>query len=160
MTEKNKPEEFIDPLEDYESPEFDDPVEQLLYESSAEEIQATPFTLVERTAPVGEVVHLMQQKGIACVLVEEQGKLVGVFSDRDIMNRVALEWENISEAPVDSVMNSEPVSIKTTDSAAAVLNVMAVSGYRHVPVVTSDGQISGIITPRRMNQFLRNSISG
>ncbi len=42
----------------------------------------------------------------------------------------------------------------STDSSAAVLNVMAISGFRHVPVLSLDGKIVGIATPQRVTSFL------
>lgn len=159
MTEKQMPaDEFQDPLGKYETPQFDDPIERALHNERVERIQAKPFTTVDRDLSVREVVSLMHHKNIACVMIEDQGELVGIFSDRDIMNKVALEWDEMNSQPVSTVMNPNPVFVRESSSAAAALSVVAVSGYRHVPVLGDDNRIAGMITPQRINRFLRECV--
>ena len=69
--------------------------------------------------------------------------------------RVALEHEAMRDRPVSEVMTANPVCVHESDSAAAALSVMAVSGYRHVPVVDLDDKIVGIVSPQRVTAFLR-----
>ena len=90
-------------------------------------------------------------------MVQEDGKLVGVFTDRDVLDNVALELPQVADRPVKEVMTQHPVYVFDTDSAAAALCVMAVSGYRHVPVLNAQEQIVGIISPQRVTAFLKES---
>lgn len=150
-------EEFQDPLEDYSEPHFDDPLEQKLHNDTVSQIQSAPFTAVPSDQSVAEVMAKMTGDDIACVLVEENGKLVGLFSDRDVLDKVALDFENMKSRPVRDVMTREPVYVQESDSAAATLTVVAVSGYRHIPVLNADEQIVGIISPRRIAEYLTAS---
>ena len=68
-----------------------------------------------------------------CLLVEEEGRLVGVFSDRDVLKKVALEYDQMKDTPVSELMTKEPVFVYESSRSAAALSVMAVSGFRHVP---------------------------
>jgi CBS domain-containing protein len=88
------------------------------------------------------------------MIADDDDRLVGVFSDRDALVRVAERYDEVKDLPVSQVMTANPVFIRNTDSAAAALCVMAVSGYRHVPVVDIDGQIVGIVSPQRVTAFL------
>ena len=88
-------------------------------------------------------------------MVEENGKLVGVFSDRDVLDKVALEFDAVKDRPVRELMTTNPVYVCETDTPAAALAVMAVSGFRHVPLVKLDETILGIISPQRVIKFLR-----
>lgn len=146
--------DFQDPLEDYSPPEFDDPIEEKLHDDPVSEIQSEPFTTVASDSPVSDVLMHMVGEDIACVLVEENGKLVGVFSDRDVLDKIALDYENLMAVPVREVMTREPVFVRESDSAAAALTVVAVSGYRHVPVLDAEDQIVGIASPRRIAEYL------
>lgn len=147
--------EFLDPLENYDPPVYEDPLEQALAEESVMTIQATPYASVNENTPVGEALKKLVGDEIACLLVEDdEGRLVGVFTDRDVLNNVALEYEDVKDKPVRDVMTTKPVYVYQTDSAAAALCVMAVSGYRHVPVVDLNEKILGIISPKRVTQFL------
>jgi CBS domain-containing protein len=149
------PEDFQDPLENYDPPNYSGGLEEALAEELATAIQSTPFTSVSSDIPVWEAVTLLAGLHIACLLVEEDGKLVGLFTDRDVLDKIALEIEEVKDLPLREVMTSDPVFVYDTDSAGAVLNVMAVSGYRHVPVLQSDGGIVGIVSPQRITNFLR-----
>lgn len=147
--------EFQDPLENYDPPTYADPLEEALAEHPVTEIQATPFTTVTQDTPISEALKKLVGKDIACLLVsDEEGKLVGVFSDRDVLNHVALEYDQVKDQPVKTVMTPDPVYVYQTDTAAAALTVMAVSGFRHVPVVDLKEHILGIISPQRVTQFM------
>ena len=150
--------EFQDPLENYDPPKYDDPLEQALAEESVAAIQSSPYASVSPDTPVHEAVAQLAGLSVACLLVEEQGKLVGLLTERDVLDKIALEHEAVRDRPVRDVMTNDPVYVHDTDSAAAVLSVMAVSGYRHVPVVALDGTIVGLASPQRVTGFLQSAI--
>lgn len=147
--------EFQDPLEDYEPREFADPLEEALNTETVAVLRTTPFTSVSPETPVHEAVARLADLHIACLMIAQEGKLVGVFSYRDVLDRVALEYDQVKDLPVREVMTTRPVFVYDTDSAAATLCVMAVSGYRHVPVVDLSGNLQGIVSPQRVTEFLQ-----
>jgi CBS domain-containing protein len=151
---------FQDPLENYDPPTFDDPIERALHEQTVVAIQSRPYACVPIDTTVEEVLQTLVGEGIACVLVEDQGKLLGVVSDRDILEKVALEYDDVKDQSVREVMTASPVYVDESDSAASVLAVMAVSGYRHVPVVDVEENIVGIVSPQRITKFLRKCLNG
>ncbi len=150
--------EFQDPLEDYSHKTYDDPLEQALADQPVASIQATPFASIPPDTPIQEAIQQLAKLDVACFLVELDGKLVGVFSDRDILDKVALDFEKMKNQPVSEVMTKEPIFVYDTDSSAAVLSVMAVSGYRHVPVLNLEKNIVGIVSPQRVTGFLQQHV--
>ncbi len=161
MTDENRksaPEEFDDSIENYEPREYRDTLEQALSEETAAAIQSRPCTSISPDATVEQALNLLAQRGVACALVEEDGKLIGVFSDRDLLNKVALEWETMKYRPVRDVMTADPIYVYESDSSAAALCAMAVMGHRHVPVLDRDHKILGIVTPQRIATFLLGHI--
>ena len=150
------PEEgFQDPLENYDPPQCDDPLEQALEEQPVSAIQAQPYAGISPDETIEAAVRKLSHENVACLLVEKDGQLVGVFSDRDILNKAALEYDHVKDQPVWQVMNADPVFVYDTDSAAAALSVMAVSGFRHVPVLNLEKKLVGIVSPQRVCRFLR-----
>lgn len=147
--------EFQDPLDNYEPPVHEDALEQALADETVAAIQSQPYASVTPQTPVSEAIHKLVGDEIACLLVEDGGKLVGVFSDRDILDKVALEYDKTKDRPVADVMTADPVYVYDSDSASAALAVMAVSGFRHVPVVDIDHKLVGIVSPQRVTRFLR-----
>ncbi len=149
------PDEFSDPLENYESRTYDDPLEQALVEEKIGTIRHEPFSTIAPDAPVHEAIERLAGLHVACLLVAEGDKLVGIFSDRDVLSKVVFELDSIRDQPVSSVMTSEPVYVHETDSAVASLTVMALCGYRHVPVLDLNDNLVGIISPQRVTEFLQ-----
>ena len=155
MSDKSTPGEFQDPLENYDPVEYDDPVREALAEQTVEAIQHEPFASIAPDVTIADAIQKLSGNHISCLLVEEDGKLVGVFSDRDVLNKVALEYDQLKDQPVNSVMTTDPVYVYKTDPSAAALSVMAVTGFRHVPILDVDGKIVGIASPQRVTAFLQ-----
>jgi CBS domain-containing protein len=150
--------EFQDPLENYDPKQYDDPLEHCLAEDSVLTIQSTPYASVPSSTPVSQAVKRLAELHVACLLVEDDGKLQGVFTDRDVLNNVALEYQQVKDRPVSEFMTPNPVYVNETDSVAAALCVMAVCGFRHVPVLRLDGKVLGIVSPQRVTNFLQERL--
>lgn len=152
------PDEFQDPLENYEPREYADPLEEALAEETVDMIRHEPLATISPDTTVEEAVKRLAGLHVACLLVKQDGKLVGVFSDRDVLNNVALELDDVRAQPVSELMTKDPVYVYETDSAAAALSVMAVSGYRHVPVCDVEQNLVGIVSPQRVTAFLQEHV--
>ena len=148
--------EFQDPLENYEPREYDDPLEEALVEEELSLIRHEPFSTIPSDTPVHEAVKQLAGMHIACLLVADKGKLVGVLSERDVLRKVALEYDEVKDKPVREVMTTDPIYVFETDSAVAALSVMAMCGYRHVPVLDLNDNLVGIVSPQRVVEFLRS----
>ena len=153
------PDEFQDPLENYEPREYKDPLEQALVEEELSNIRHEPFSEIPPTMPVHEAVKMLAGHHIACLLVTDKNRLVGVFSDRDVMSKLALELEQAKDRPVSDFMTTEPIYVNETDSAVAALSVMALCGYRHVPVVDSAKRPVFVVSVRDVVQLLVESFA-
>jgi CBS domain-containing protein len=86
----------------------------------------------------------------------EKGKLVGVFTERDALERVAVRYHEVRSLPVREVMTSNPIVVYETDPAGTALSAIAVAGYRHVPVLDVHERVVGVISPRRVFAFLQD----
>ncbi len=151
--------EFLDPLENYDPKVYADPLEKALAEVTVAAIQHQPVATVAPDMPVGVAIQKLAHLHVACLLVEDGGRLVGVFSDRDVLDKAALEYEQVKESPVSELMTTDPVFVYESDSSAAALSVMAVSGFRHVPVTDLSQNVIGIVSPQRVTTFLRKHLA-
>jgi len=102
-----------------------------------------------------EAVQTLVRHHIGCLLVEEEGKVAGIFTERDVLNRV-LPNQNDLDRPVSDVMTPTPQTISMTDSIAYAMHEMAMGGYRHLPIADADGTAAGIISARDLVRFLAN----
>jgi CBS domain-containing protein len=158
MTEQQSfpdPSDFQDPLENYEPREYQDDLERALAEEPVTAIHAQPFITITADTPVHAALETLVGRDIASTLVVENDRLVGIFSDRDALDKVALEYDEVKDKPVREVMTKNPVVVRDTDSSAAALCVMAAAGYRHVPIVSEDEKVVGIVSPHRVAEFLQ-----
>ena len=105
-----------------------------MVEETIAAINTQPFVSIQPDMPVHSAIEMLVGRDIACALVVDEDRLVGVFSDRDALDKVALEYEQVKDKPVREVMTKNPFFVRDDDSPAAVLCVMAAEGYRHVPV--------------------------
>ncbi|MCI0707969.1 MAG: CBS domain-containing protein [Ignavibacteriae bacterium] len=102
---------------------------------------------------VADAVKLMQQNKVGCVLVTEGGKMVGIFTERDILTRV-FGKKDIEKLKVKDVMTAKPEAFEHEDSIAYVLNAMTVGGYRHVPVVDEKGKPVAVLSVKDIMSFI------
>ena len=160
MVEKKANEDnFQDPLEDYEPHSYSDPLEESLAEEPVSNIQHNPHASISPETLVEDAVRQLANQHVACLLVEENEKLVGVFTEREVLNKVALE-KDVLKRPVRDIMTIDPIYVYADDPAASALSVMAGSGYRHVPIVDSDENVIGIVSPQRVTAFLSAHFAG
>ncbi|MEX2285507.1 MAG: CBS domain-containing protein [Planctomycetaceae bacterium] len=108
---------------------------------------------VDPSTTVRDAIAKMVAKKIGCLLVEERDELVGIFSERDVLNKIASDNQAL-DRPVGDFMTPSPVSISRQDSIAYALHAMKLGGYRHVPVVNAAGSPTGIISIRDILRFL------
>lgn len=157
--ERRQPEPgpFEDPLSNYDPQQFTDQLERSLSEDTVTAIEHRPFLAVMDDETVRATINLMGEHNIACVVVvNHDAEPVGIFSERDVLNRVADDLNKVTEQPISELMTPNPAVVFTTESPSRVLNVMVTGGFRHVPVVDVDGKLVGVIGARRVTDYLKS----
>lgn len=146
---------FSDPLKDYSPPEYADALEQALCDNDMASMAITPMVTVNLDTTVSKTMQIMSEQGVACALViDEDQKLHGVFTERDVLDKVAEQYHMIKDLPVRVVMTHDPVCVYDMDMPAKALNLMATGNFRHVPVLDVDDRLIGVLGPRRVTGFL------
>lgn len=102
---------------------------------------------------IGEAIDVMVTRRVGCVLVVHEGRLLGVFSERDVMTRVTHEGFPL-DRPVAEVMTPDPAVLSPDDPLVFVLNRMVAGGYRHVPIVDGDQRVVGVISVRSFVEWV------
>jgi CBS domain-containing protein len=103
---------------------------------------------------VADAIALMKQHGMGCVLVEKDRRLAGIFTERDVLFRVVGSGLDPAETPVSTVMTPDPETLTMDDKLAWVLNLMAVGGFRHVPIVDGDGRPVAVFSVKHIVERL------
>jgi CBS domain-containing protein len=98
-------------------------------------------------ASVREAARLMSENHIGALLVMEEGRLAGIFTERDALNRVLAEGRDPDSTLLSEVMTRDPVTLSPQTAATQALRLMGEIGFRHLPVVEDD-EVFGIISLR------------
>jgi CBS domain-containing protein len=117
--------------------------------------QALPRTVTGQT-PVREVVEILSSNNIGAVLVCEDGQIEGIFSERDLLLKIGVDYARQSGTAIREFMTAGPVTIEGEDTVAVALNRMDVGDYRHVPITDEAGgnKVKGIISIRDILRYL------
>jgi len=94
------------------------------------------------------VINLMIDKRVGCALIVEEGRLAGVFSERDVLRKVTTTGVDIDATPVGELMTKNPESLRLDDELVYALHQMALGGYRHIPLLDADGAPEAVISMR------------
>ena len=100
---------------------------------------------VEPKATIFEALEIMSEKEIGALLVMEDGKLTGIFSERDYARKVILKGKSSKETPVGELMTKKVFYIDPQKTTNDCMAMMTAKRIRHVPVI-EDNQVVGIVT--------------
>jgi CBS domain-containing protein len=118
----------------------------------AELIEGRPLVYADPNENVRQVARRMSDRNIGAVAVLDSGKLVGVFSERDIMTRVVAEGLDADTTSVAEVMTREIVVAERGEDVNDALQKMSSLGCRHLPIV-EEGNLIGMISLRDLLAF-------
>jgi CBS domain-containing protein len=122
-----------------------------------------PMTLLEMCDPepprvsveatVADAIRTMLRQHVGAVgIVDREGRIAGIFTERDILRKVALSGRDPMHTPVLDVMTT-PVELATlATTAAEALATMLERHYRHLPVVDDHGKLLGMLSIRNLLQ--------
>ena len=108
---------------------------------------------VDAGEPVAAAVAVMRRERVGCLLVVENGELVGIFTERDLLKKILARGEPLS-TPLSAVMTAQPVSVNALDSVRTAVERMQAGGYRHVPVVDEGNRPVGVLSAKRIIRYL------
>ncbi|MFI5395964.1 MAG: cyclic nucleotide-binding/CBS domain-containing protein [Candidatus Binatia bacterium] len=113
-----------------------------------------PVICVPPGTSVRAAIDHMNEQNVGCVLVEEHGRLTGIFTERDVLTKVVGTNLDVDRTRVDAVMTRDPESLRPDDRVSYALNKMSVGGFRHIPLVDDDGHAVGVVSMRNVVDYM------
>lgn len=109
------------------------------------EMMTSAPVAVAPSDPACDAAKAMREHGIGAVLVQEQGKLAGLVTDRDITVRVLAQGRDPRDVPVSEIASREVVAIGPDDDTEDAARLIAERAVRRIPVV-DDGVAIGVVS--------------
>lgn len=107
-----------------------------------------PFPSSETT--VTEACRTMNEEGLGALAVRDGEELVGIFTYRDLIERVVLQKRDPEKVRLGEVMTPSPVSLSATDSYGDALRLMVERDYTYLPILDENGRLSGMLSLRSL----------
>lgn len=132
----------------------DDKITDSLTSSTLEKLELEPPVEIPSGTPIFEAADKMADNGFGCVLVTEGGKLVGIFTERDVLLKISVS--DVDEAQsVDDFMTKDPETLKVTQKISDAVREMSSRGYRHLPIMDEgNSKCVGILTAKKIIEFV------
>jgi len=109
--------------------------------------------IVDHGALVSAVIEQMRRGGTGCALVTRDGKLAGIFTERDVLNKVLGDADALAQ-PVSALMTSDPDHVAESDSIRKAAAHVQRGGFRNVPVVDANGAPVGLVRHKDVIAYL------
>ena len=144
---------------DIPHPQKSDKIQNIMMAPILDLITGKDLLVASPADTVEKVTKILRDEKKDCVLVYKKKKLVGILSNRDLLLRVAGKYKDLTKVKVESVMTPNPEFAKGEDPIAFVVNKMSLGGFRHVPVLRSDGTPFSIISIKDVFGYLSRTKS-
>ena len=100
------------------------------------------------------VLQAMRHDDRGAALVVEAGKLVGIFTERDVLMKVAGQPIDLTQSEINTFMTRDPVTLPADSTVAFALNRMVLEGFRHIPLMDDEDRPVAVISMRNVIEYL------
>lgn len=151
-------EAYVDEIE--REPEPTTLVQDRLIEETIAALSPNAPITVDVSASLAKAVHQMNMHRIGCLLVtDSQDKLVGIFTEQDVLHRVVGLVEYLETAVIADYMTPNPIALTANLPIAQALHEMHVHGFRHLPLVDDEHRPEGIVSFRDVVHHLKETLA-
>jgi CBS domain-containing protein len=134
-------------------------LEQSLSEDKIEALNPVGAVSVAEDTSLDAAVRTMRERNIGCLLVTDRGgKLCGILTERDLVNKVAGRIEDLTAHTVSPFMTPRPETVRADHLIAHALQRMMVSDLRYLPLVDDEGRPKEIISSRDIVRYLTSLV--
>jgi CBS domain-containing protein len=123
-----------------------------------------PAFSVPREITVLDAVRLMVDKRVGAALIADDGRPAGIFTERDLMNKVVAQGKDPARVRVGEVMTSPVIPVRVDADVEDALQIMLERHIRHLPLVDPEGKVLGMLSIRNLMadqiDSLRHEVSG
>ena len=136
-------------------------IEQSLSEDRVTNLNPVQAVSVPEDTALDVAIGAMRERAIGCLLItDREGKLCGIFTERDLLYKVAGEVQDLAAEPVGRYMTNNPEVIGGDQLLASALQRMMVADLRHLPLVDEEGHPEKILSSRDIIDYVAYLVEG
>ncbi len=128
-------------------------IERDLHTEPVAHLDLSEYTLIESGTSVRDTVAKMRAEKHNCAFITHDGKLTGLFTDRDVLRRV-VDRPDLWDHPIEEVMTHQPKTIHADQPTGDALRIMNDFHFRNAPILNEDGTIAGNLTHFSIIRYL------
>jgi CBS domain-containing protein len=110
--------------------------------------------VVQASDSVGQTIRAMNERHVGCALVIRDERLAGIFTERDVLTKVAASGLDHERTRVEQIMTADPATLPASAPIGFALRHMTDEGYRHIPLVDDQGRPLGVVAVRDIVAWL------
>ena len=122
-----------------------------------EQLMTRPVQSCQPQDTINRAAQIMWESDIGCVPVVDNGEVVGIFSERDLVHQIARDGASVLERKVGAVMTAPAITTDDKTPVIHCLSLMTKKRVRHLPVVV-DGTLTGLVSIGDLVKFRIDSI--
>ena len=126
---------------------------QDLQQAQIESLDLSNYIVVEIGTSVKNVIEQMRSGNHNCAIVTDRDALIGIFTDHDILIKIA-DNPDTWNLPIDDFIRPSPFTLNAKDSLKTALTLLDEKQFRNVPVLNDDGNIIGNLTHQALVEYL------
>lgn len=146
--------EFQDPLSDYRPIEYETELHRSLAEETVDAIESQRPIQVDASSTVRQSIAALYAANASSLVVLSNGRVVGIFTERDVLEKVAERYSRLADMAICEVMTDNPTVVYETEPVATALAGIGVAGHRQVPVLSVDETLHSIVTACCVFEFI------
>jgi len=110
--------------------------------------------VVEVGTSIKKCIEKMQARHFGCLLVVKDKKYCGIFTERDVLLRVAGTDHDLETSKIDDFMTPDPVQLEMEDTIETALRLMVKGGYRHICIVDEKDHPLSLVSIKNIVSFI------
>jgi len=136
-------------------------VEHSLSEDRVQSLNPVEAVSVAADTSLDAAIQTMRERKIGCLLVtDSKGKLSGIFTERDLLYKVAGKVEDLAGRPISQYMTHDPEVIRGDQLLASALQRMMVGDLRHLPLVDRERRPKRVLSSRDIINYVAFIVEG
>lgn len=148
------PDSLEEELAIMEERELEGAFELASLETRVEEMLVNPLIVLGTRQTVAAAIDAMLANHVGAIGVVAGGEVVGIFTERDVVSKIAARGLDARDVTLEQVMTPRPESVRVDDTLASVAYEMLVQGFCHVPICDVEGNVRHLVSLRDVVRFL------